>query len=221
MDASKQLWRGVGRYQAGVVLAILLVASLATGLSFLAYRQTGPTNHAQSGSSSNSSSNRGWVAGVRNLLHDPLAFFSQRSPGARSSKDLIQSKHRMVKLARHGAKPPRERVLANVRYPSPIPDYLNDLIAPVQTALFEPGTIPAFAVPTGPVTPGVPPSIVPVSVPGGGTPGGGPPGGGTVVPEPSTWSTLILGMALIGIGLRSKRRGLAKDATRSGFRARN
>ncbi len=121
---------------------------------------------------------------------------------------MIQTKHRRVKLANNTPKP-EEQVLANVRYPLPVPAYINDL-APVAGPGFLTIALPGPGIGTGGPgisPPGIPAPVAPVVIPPGGLPRG------TIVsavPEPTTWFMLIWGMAMVGIGLRAKQRHLAK-----------
>lgn len=211
VDTSKRLSRRVGhnsiRFAASVVLTALLTTTLAVPAFMYA------------GGSSGRGGSESLMANIRDLVRDPLAYLAQRSPGVRDSRDLLQLKHRVLATSPKGAKP-HEQVLANVRYPSPIPDYINDILAPVHFAPFEGGSVPVIGG-YGPIggSPGVPSPVVPISDVPGSSPGGTT-GGVTTVPEPATWLTLLLGMALVGAGVRVRQRRQADGATRVGFRAR-
>ncbi len=210
MDASTQLWRRAARNSVRFTISIVFTAVLCTTLAVFAFERADSNGYG--------SHEGGWIADVRSYLRNPLAYFAQRSPGVRGPGELIQSKHRAFKLSGRRVKP-HEQVLANVRYPSPLPDYINDLVAPVPSSLFEPGPTPLFSG-TGPAgTPAIPQSVVPVSFPGTGGGTGGT--GNTTVPEPATWLTLIWGMALVGIGLRSRQQHGPTMGARAGRRARN
>ncbi len=218
MSASNQLWRRAAQNPVKFTLAIVVFAAALLAATLLSVSSRGPALKHAAGYD-HATGSGGLIGDVRDFLRDPLAYFATRSPGARGSGQLIQSKHRAFKLARHAAKPPHERVLSNVRYAPPIPPFVDDIVPRVFPG---PDFAPPFlSVGPGPIpgVPVIPPPVVPISnVPGGGA--GGGPGGNTLVPEPATWFMLIWGMGLIGCGVRSKHRHLAKNAVRIGFRAR-
>jgi hypothetical protein len=130
---------------------------------------------------------------------------------------LVQTKRGLARPDKSPIKP-HERVLSNVRYPqanssNSIPDFANDLFPASPGPLdITPTDFPAI---TNPI-PGIGSPEVPIII-GGGPGGGGGTGGSPTpppsVPETSSWSMLILGMFLIGRGLRSSRRRLAKVET--------
>jgi len=107
---------------------------------------------------------------------------------------------------------PHERVFSNLRYaPSNFasPDLANEIVfgspAPLDLA---PVTLPANYLPG----PALGSSPVPFYLPGGGGGGGSTPP--VTVPEPATWGMFLLGMLLMGPGLRSAqhRRAQGKPA---------
>ena len=156
---------------------------------------------------------------LQEVLRDPLAILSDRSPGERRSGTLTQSKP-------HLAAGPSERVLSPVldRPANPIPVNLDNLPARALEVI-DPGTsaIPgapgnSIAAPPLPI-PGLPGSsggvIPPNAGNGGGTIPPAPPPAPPLqvvspVPEPATWIMMIVGVALIGQQLR--RRQAARSA---------
>lgn len=154
---------------------------------------------------------------LRTALNNPLAIFSDRSPGERAAGALVQSKPYL-------ANGPTERVLSPVleRPVAPIPANLDnlpnqvmDVIAPGSAA--NPGTPggniapPPFPIPGPPGSSG---GLIPPPPGGGGSSGGGtppippgppPPPVVTPVPEPATWIMMIAGIGLIGLQLRRRR----------------
>lgn len=159
---------------------------------------------------------------LQEMLRDPLAILSDRSPGERGLGALVQSKPHQA-----GAGGPSERVLSPVldRPANPIPVNLDNLPARALEVV-DPGTsgIPgapgnSIAAPPLPI-PGLPGSsggaIPPNAGNGGGISPPGPPPAPppqviTPVPEPATWVMMIVGVALIGQQLR--RRQAARSAT--------
>jgi hypothetical protein len=171
-------------------------------------------------------------------LKDPLALFSQRSPGKRIAGHLLSTK---------GKGGPHERVLSTVRdreqppaVDTPVPDSVAAIpIIPPQYEIpptdrtvgalpFVPPApfIPTGFVPGGFLPPSQPPTTTPPGPPGGppgtppglppGTPPGGPPEGPPTppdtppvipIPEPSTWTLMLLGFfALVAVGRRRMRK---------------
>lgn len=135
-----------------------------------------------------------------------LELIQQRSPGLRTHGELIKTK-RKKKTVLH------ERALPKVRMATPIlppgsPTALIDLVAPpvpIIPASFD-------VIPISPLSP--PPSappIIPFSSPPGVV---GPPETPFTppiippppVPEPQTWSTMLLGFGLVGWMLRRRRK---------------
>jgi hypothetical protein len=216
MDGSKPNWRGAfaQRVQFSTTISDLAAVFLVALLAVPALEQIDTKGFASTADRQ--------LAAVAGYVRNPLTIFTQRSPGARGSGGLIQTKHRQFKLAKIAQKPPQEQVLANVRYPSPIPGFLNDL-APIAGPGFLNISFPGPGIGGGggpPATPpGIPSPVAPVVVPSS-TPAGTPGGTPSAVPEPTTWLMAIWGMAMVGLGLRSKQRLLAKGEVRIGIRAR-
>jgi hypothetical protein len=217
MGKSKATWRGAfaQRVQFSTTISDLFAVVLVALLAVPAAEQLDTKGFA---SAFASTANR-QLAAVTGYLRNPLTVFGQRSPGARGSGHLLQTKQpRQFKLAKFGKKP-HEQVLALVNYPSPLPPYLNDL-APIAGPGFldiSPPGIGFGGGPTGPTgsQPGIPSPVAPIIAPSG-------PGKITSpVPEPNTWLMAIWGMAMVGWGLRAKQRHLAKGGVRIGFRALN
>lgn len=155
------------------------------------------------------------------VLRDPLAILSDRSPGERQAAALVQSKP-------HLATGPSERVLSPVleRPGTPIPANLDNLAERAQE-LIDPGSVRDPGAPGGSIAPPLPIPALP-GAPGGAIP---PPGGGggggptppappappappivSAVPEPSTWIMMIAGIGLIGVQLRRRRPSAARAA---------
>jgi hypothetical protein len=161
-------------------------------------------------------------------LADPLAVLEGRSPGARQSGALAQSKPK--KRIPTGLGKPVERVLANVRSRPIIPAAMT--VGGAQTpfitvpGLFDPAPAPqralASTAESAPIANpgGTGSGLLPIGpggfVVGGGTPPTGPigPTGPTAeipppagaVPEPQTWVMMLIGFMMIGHGLRSRPR---------------
>ncbi|WP_298671029.1 PEPxxWA-CTERM sorting domain-containing protein [uncultured Sphingomonas sp.] len=160
----------------------------------------------------------GAKAAVMAALADPLAMFTDRSPGARGAGALTQTKERRERVASNersrpepkaAPKPltPVERVLTSVRERPPFVDE---------------GGLP-FADSAGPIMPPVDfagpgqtpfgPSIPPFVPPLGGNPTPpinppvNPPTG--AVPEPATWGMMLIGFFAVGAALRRRRGALA------------
>jgi hypothetical protein len=156
------------------------------------------------------------IGSAVSAILDPGAIFAARSPGARGSGPLLQTKHERESAALHAPAPPggpEERVLAGIRELPAAPYYPaggrdSALVQPIADvpsfapAEAPPGFGPAFSSPGGPMAG---PAFLD-SPPSGGTPGDGlPPGGGiSAVPEPSDWMLMIL--ALFGVGAVLRRR---------------
>lgn len=154
---------------------------------------------------------------LREVMRDPLAILSDRSPGKRLAGALVQSKP-------HLATGPTERVLSPVlERPAAIPADLDNLAQRAQE-LVDPGLVRDPAAPGSNIAPPTPGSALPGDpggpvppLPGGG--GGGPPTPPeptptptptsppivTPVPEPATWVMMIAGIGLIGMQLRRRR----------------
>ncbi|MCW6531464.1 PEPxxWA-CTERM sorting domain-containing protein [Sphingomonas sp. MMSM20] len=195
------------RWRKGLTLAGLLIAT-GTGAGYVA----GDKNGLGAGISAAS-------AAVTAALADPLAMFTDRSPGGRAAGALTQTKgprERVATNVRHRPPAPKpatpvERVLTSLRERPPI-------IADVPDLPF--GATPPYVPPTDIISPPVGPGPVPI-VPfippltnGGGSSGGGcctppvtppvtPPGG---VPEPATWAMMLIGFFSIGAALRRRGR---------------
>jgi hypothetical protein len=164
------------------------------------------------------------AAFITAALADPLSVLSKRSPGARSSAALNQTKkpksahpQRAQELADVF---PKERVLSNVRTRAPvIPDgaeqYTNALLTtPVSSigdgTIADFGGLPGGGAPTGGfISPFNPGGVG--FLPGGGGGGGG--GGVPItpglppipaVPEPTTWLMVIAGLFAVGAALRAR-----------------
>jgi len=171
-----------------------------------------------------------WSAGLERAS-DALASLAQRSPGERTSGELIKVKHprqhalspeQIVERAL-GKEFPPERVIPGPgeAFPSPA-ELLDSVRAPA-------GITPFAGNPKSPATSGALAGFVPPTVvrgrgnPGGDTgvaPPGGGGGGGTgdvgptplvvvppAVPEPDTWATMILGLGLCAWSLRRRAAG--------------
>ncbi|WP_082543652.1 PEP-CTERM sorting domain-containing protein [Sphingomonas sp. Leaf339] len=153
-------------------------------------------------------------------IADPASILAARSPGARASGALTQTKQRYVKVGVKRTPGPTERVLgqARTRPPGELP--LGDAAGPPVFALLDIpqgafGNVGDGLLPGGPglVAFGGPP-VTGIGVIGGG--GGGNGGVGTTpitpvvppvsaVPEPSTWLMTIMGFFTMGTGLRRRR----------------
>ena len=154
------------------------------------------------------------IQGVKTVA----AMLAERSPGQRAEGALANLKPKR-QSALH------ERALPKVRAPSPTPYETlvgtppNPVIAPPPEApLYNavaggPPVIVPRTTGAGPAAPGGPPILSDIPTPGG---GGGftppvttvtqevPPALTTPVPEPATWTMMLLGFALIGRALRRK-----------------
>lgn len=160
------------------------------------------------------------------VLRDPLSLFADRSPGARRPGALFASKAKVV---------PHERVLSTARdrpQSADMPPAADSPILSAAPPVFEsgpgsppPGIPPAFGPPfsdmpflyPGPPPGGVPPGgAPPVGIPPSGTPPGGTPPGETPpspppepppipVPEPATWTMVILGLLAAGAAMHAAR----------------
>jgi len=199
------------RLRKGLILAGLLIAT-GTGAGYVVTDRNG---HGLGAGISAAS------AAVTAALADPLAMFSDRSPGGRAAGALTQTKgprERVASNVRHRPPPPKpqtpvERVLTSLRERPPIGADVPDLpfgavppyVPPVEVAgppgsppigfpLF-PGVPPLGCCSTGGPTP---PVIPPVTPPGG-------------VPEPATWAMMLIGFFSVGAAMR-RRRGVATVA---------
>ncbi len=170
------------------------------------------------------------------VLRDPMAMFAARSPGERPDGALTRSKKRLAfkSAVPPGAAPPTERVLSTGRMrPAPViaGDPLATVVGPA-VALGNPVPFGSEADPSGggefgPALPafGSGASIGIGLLSGGGGVGGGggnptpgTPGAGTPVPEittpvpePATWLSMIVGLAVIGAALRRRNGRAARD----------
>jgi hypothetical protein len=167
-----------------------------------------------------------WLAhkvgeGISDTLHgvqSVAAMLAERSPGARPNGALVNLKHKKAVL--------HERALPKIRGPiAPPPTPFEALAGPPPIAL--PPPAPLFATVAGTPTPippvgggpGGPPVLSDIPLPGGGGGGGGftpppittaevpPPTTPTTpaVPEPASWSIMLLGFALVGFALKRQR----------------
>lgn len=159
---------------------------------------------------------------VRDGINDGLqgmqtvaAMLAERSPGARPEGALVNLKHkRQAVLPEHvapaiPAPPTAYEALAS---PPPLPPIAPLPEAPLYTTV---AGGPVAPVTSG--TPGGPPILSEIPLPGGGGGGGGftppiipavtptvPVTPAAPVPEPATWTMMLLGFALIGRALRSR-----------------
>ncbi|WP_375392971.1 PEPxxWA-CTERM sorting domain-containing protein [uncultured Sphingomonas sp.] len=159
------------------------------------------------------------VGAVIAAIADPMAVMAGRSPGVRPAGALTQSKQR--RLATPG--PRSEHVLPRVRqHPGGVvpADYVPGDAIPfgeIGPEAVTPVTPIAFAAPVGGGGGGVGGFTGGAFGGGGGGGGSGSGGGGDTstpvvttppltasVPEPATWATLLLGMAVAGIALRRR-----------------
>ncbi len=202
MNVFTKNWRRAVQTTAKVTVSIVLTALLTSALAVSAFEQVRTNSHSSGAS--------GLTTDVRSYLRNPLAYFAQRSPGARGPGELIQSKHRAFRLSGRRVKP-HEQVLAKIRYPSPLPAYINDLVAPASPGLLETsGPLIANGQAGAAASSEIASSSVPANFSGAGA--GGPGGNasannGSTVPEPATWFMLILGMALVGFAMRRSAHG--------------
>ncbi len=152
---------------------------------------------------------------LQGLLRDPLEILADRSPGARASGALVQSKP-------HLGWQPSERVLSPVRdrNPGAIPVDLGRLADRAAEVIAPAGPLAAGRPGTGAPVPTVPPTVW-AGLPGGAIPPAPGGGGGAVlppvpppppvaapvaasVPEPATWILMMAGIGLIGLQLRRR-----------------
>jgi hypothetical protein len=174
-----------------------------------------------------------WLAhkvgeGISDTLHgvqSVAAMLAERSPRARPDGALVNLKHKKAVL--------HERALPKIRGPiAPQPTPFEALAGPPPIAL--PPPAPLFATVAGTPTPippvgggpGGPPVLSDIPLPGGGGGGGGftpppittaevpPPITPTTpaVPEPASWSIMLLGFALVGFALKRQRLAGLKPA---------
>lgn len=139
------------------------------------------------------------------LVRDPLSLLAMRSPGERGAGALLSSK---PFRASRPDDAPVERVLSVVRERPPFaygaPMSLRELEPPVMEGLppepdFLP-TIPFGPEIEGPVIVEWPSPLWPPGLGGGGD--GGKPPPQTPVPEPATWTMMILGFFAAGFMIR-------------------
>jgi hypothetical protein len=156
------------------------------------------------------------VAGLDNAKSF-LAMMSDRSPGGRTSAELV-TKHKRAAAA------PTEHALGKIHNPAPPP--FASAIAPVPPSIAElppfetalANSPPLFMAPPPPGSGGgiVPTAETPPGGGGGGCCGGGGGGGDNPtpnptdspppVPEPGTWATMLLGFGMTGLLMRRRRR---------------
>jgi PEP-CTERM motif len=143
-----------------------------------------------------------------------LAMMTDRSPGGRTSAELV-TKHKRAAAA------PTEHALGKIHNPAP-PPFASPIAAvppsiaelpPFETALAN--SPPLFMAPPPPGGGGgiVPTAEIPPGGGGGGCCGGGgtdnppppPPPPPPAVPEPGTWATMLLGFGMVGLLMRRRR----------------
>jgi len=175
-----------------------------------------------------------WLAhkvgeGISDTLHgvqSVAAMLAERSPGARPDGALVNLKHKKAVL--------HVRALPKIRGPiAPQPTPFEALAGPPPPIALPPPA-PLFATVAGTPTPippvgggaGGPPVLSDIPLPGGGGGGGGftpppittaevpPPTTPTTpaVPEPASWSIMLLGFALVGFALKRQRLAGLKPA---------
>jgi len=159
----------------------------------------------------------GLSATLAAMMRDPLSIFAMRSPGERGLA-LLSSKPERTRAAA-AEEPPTERVLSTVRERPPVASALDEFILPADELLGGDLMQLAALEPQPEVVPlGVLPPLV---TPGGGFWGGGgdepnpPPSVPTPVPEPATWSMMLLGFFTIGSLLRRRTAARARSEARS------
>ena len=198
IDRLKQHWRHAMRYpvasaRSPATLTAVLLAMVLAG-SALEYARW--QSHVPAGGLG--------LADASGSLPNPLLYFGQGSPGARGFRALRQTKNRAPPIGRKMVKA-HEQVLANMRYApagSDALDFIDDVISTSPPSLqITPATItdnitptPRSRFPTFPIYEGAP----------------SPP----PVPEPVTWSMLVLGMFLMGAEARSRQRRHAEGKIR-------
>jgi hypothetical protein len=161
-------------------------------------------------------------------LQDPLSLFSDRSPGARrpgallSKKSKVGPQERVLSTVRDRepsadlppgtetpifptAPPPADQFTGPPAFGPPFSNTPFSYPGPPPPG-FPPGGIPPGGIPPGGIPPGGTP---PGGTPPGGTPPGTPPPGGppgtppTIpVPEPATWTIMLLGLLAAGAAMR-------------------
>lgn len=161
----------------------------------------------------------GSIPGVQQA-RNVLDMLSGRSPGERTEAQLIKKGRKVESrwLSSASLPPPKEEIEKEV------PDRMIAMADLPHHQFDQPPS--DIAVP--PLFPIVPPGgiVPPVGPPGGGLPPGGgfPPGGGGIppggggppppppppalVPEPSTWATMLIGFALLGGVIRRRKSSL-------------
>ena len=160
------------------------------------------------------------VAAAAQKAQSVADLLAQRSPGERTAAQLTKTKHKKyVVLAEHEA-PAAAPIL---------PPAATEVLAPAASVAAIPEALPVLAE-------AVPPGVVPVllSFPGGGIflpgPGGGgggppppppppsppppPPPPPPAIPEPETWTMMLLGFGMIGLTLRRRRAAVGSSVTR-------
>lgn len=172
-------------------------------------------------------SGAGTLSVIPSVLADPLSIFSMRSPGARASGALTQSKPRAqpvpapVGAPAFGPVPPKTAGgtgSSRIIYPEVIPSFEPVYPVPVESPVTEDvGFMPDGAGSFG--AGGAGPGLFVEGIGGGSMGGGGgmpavpgsaPPPEATLpvsaVPEPGTWLMMIAGFFLLGAALRIRRR---------------
>ena len=155
-----------------------------------------------------------------------MALLEDRSPGDRTAAELTKTKKK--------AAGPEQRALGKINKPEAPPEFVEAIVPSPPPAIEDVPPFPVALAGLGPLVEVPPPPpggggiITPAATGGGGGGGGGgtenpppenppptenPPGEPTphenpppVVPEPSTWATMLLGFGLTGWLMRRRRR---------------